>query len=118
MANLLTDKATRGQRKAEKRRNGGSNVIIFRTAFVGLCAILILAGCAAPGPRSRYLEQIEPTTQTNLLAYRFGTNLEIRIPLRGRDAFAHASWAAPEAGATNYLHRFAVLDFDQEKRAA
>ena len=29
-----------------------------------------------------------------------------------------ASWAAPEAGGTNYQHRFAVLDFDPEKRAA
>jgi cardiolipin synthase A/B len=118
MVNLLMDKATGGNRKAEQRRNDGLSVIISRAAFLGFCAVLILSGCAAPGPRSRYLEQIEPTTQTNLLAYRFGTNLEIRIPLRGRDAFAHASWAAPEAGATNYAHRFAVLDFNQEKRAA
>jgi cardiolipin synthase len=79
---------------------------------------LLLAGCAAPGPRIRYLEQIQPTTQTNLLVYRFGTNLDIRIPLRGRDAFAHASWAAPETGTTNCQHRLAVLDFDQQKRAA
>jgi cardiolipin synthase len=118
MVNLLMDKAIRGQRMAEERRSDGLSVIISGMAMAGLCAILILAGCATPGPRSRYLEQIEPTSQTNLLAYRFGTNLEIRIPLRGRDAFAHASWAAPEAGATNYQHRFAVLDFNQEKRAA
>jgi cardiolipin synthase len=117
MVNLLMVEATCSQEAAEKRRNDGLIVIISRAAFVGLCAILFLSGCAAPGPRSRYLEQIEPRTQTNLLAYRFGTNLEIRIPLRGRDAFAHASWAAPESGATNYTHRFAVLDFDQEKRA-
>jgi cardiolipin synthase len=116
--NLLVDQAIRSQNTAEKRRNDGLSAIISRVAFAGLCAILFLAGCAAPGPRSRYLEQIEPTTQTNLLAYRFGTNLDIRIPLRGRDAFAHASWAAPEPGATNYLHRFAVLDFNQERRAA
>jgi cardiolipin synthase A/B len=95
--------------------------VFFHASFVrllaGLCLALVLAGCAAPGPRSRYLEQIESPTQTNLLAYRFGTNLEIRIPLRGRDAFAHASWDAPETSLTNYQHRFAVLDFNQEKRA-
>ena len=110
-----------GQWKAYDRRNDDSFLIISRSALPCLCAIilvLLLAGCAAPGPRSRYLQQIEPATQTNLLAYRFGTNLDIRIPLRGRDAFAHASWPAPEAGATNYQHRFAILDFDQEKRAA
>jgi cardiolipin synthase A/B len=118
MVNLRMDQSILGRKMAERRRNDGLSVIIFRAAFVGLSAILFLAGCAAPGPRSRYLEQIEPTTQTNLVAYRFGTNLEIRIPLRGRDAFAHTSWAAPEAGATNYMHRFAVLDFEQEKRAA
>jgi cardiolipin synthase A/B len=118
MVNLLMEKATSGHKKAEKRLNDGLSVLILRVALLGLCAVAFLSGCAAPGPRSRYLEQIEPTTQTNLLAYRFGTNLEIRIPLRGRDAFAHASWAAPESGATNYTHRFAVLDFNQEKRAA
>jgi len=85
--------------------------------LAALCAVLIMAGCAAPGPRSRYLEQIDPLTQTNLLAYRLGTNLDVRIPLRGRDAFAHAAWPAPDAGATNYQHRFAVLDFNPEKRA-
>jgi len=86
--------------------------------LAGLCALGLLAGCAAPGPRSRYLEQIESATQTNLLAYRLGANLDIRIPLRGRDAFAHASWAGREDGSTNYQRRLAVLDFDQEKRAA
>jgi cardiolipin synthase len=108
-----------GQWKAYDRRDDDFFLIISRTALAGFFAIfiLMLAGCAAPGPRSRYLQQIEPTTQTNLLAYRFGTNLDIRIPLRGRDAFAHASWPAPEASVTNYQHRFAILDFDQEKRA-
>jgi len=118
MVNLLIDKATRGQKTAQEGLVDGLRVIISHAALVGFCAIMFLAGCAAPGPRSRYLEQIQPASQTNLLAYRFGANLDIRIPLRGRDAFAHAAWAAPEAGATNYLHRFAVLDFDQEKRAA
>jgi cardiolipin synthase len=87
--------------------------------IVGGCSLaLLLAGCAAPGPRSRYLDQIEPPSLSNLLAYRSGTNLEIRIPLRGKDAFAHASWAAPESGATNYQHRVARLAFDPEKHAA
>ena len=115
-------KSIRGQKAAGKRRKDGLNALISRAALLcwpaPLCAILLLAGCAAPGPRSRYLEQIEPPTQTNLLAYRLDTNLDIRIPLRGRDAFAHASWTGREAGSTNYQHRFAVLDFDQEKRAA
>jgi cardiolipin synthase len=108
-----------GQRKIGKGRNGDLFFIISHMGLAGLCAvaILFLAGCASPGPRSRYLQEIEPATQTNLLAYRFGTNLDIRIPLRGRDAFAHASWAAADPGTTNYSHRFAVLDFDQEKRA-
>jgi cardiolipin synthase len=122
MANLLMDKARGGQRAVGKRRHDGLSAVLSGGACVhllaALCAILMLAGCAAPGPRSRYLEQIDPPTQTNLLAYRLGTNLDIRIPLRGRDAFAHACWAAPEAGVTNYQHRFAVLDFDPEKRAA
>ncbi|HTA29863.1 MAG TPA: phosphatidylserine/phosphatidylglycerophosphate/cardiolipin synthase family protein [Candidatus Cybelea sp.] len=86
--------------------------------LAAFCLILMLAGCASPGPRIRYLEQIDPPSQTNLLAYRLGTNLDIRIPLRGRDAFAHASWLPPAAGVTNYQHRFAVLDFDPERRAA
>jgi cardiolipin synthase len=122
MVNAQMDKAKRGQKAALKRRPAGLGVVIRGTGFLlilyGLCAILLLAGCAAPGPRSRFLQQIQPVTQTNLLVYRFGTNLEIRIPLRGRDAFAHASWTAPEARSTNYQHRFAVLDFDQQKRAA
>jgi cardiolipin synthase len=84
----------------------------------GLGAVLLLSGCAAPGSRVRYLEQIQAASQTNLLAFRLGTNLDIRIPLRGRVAFAHASWEGREAGSTNYQHRFAVLDFNQEKRAA
>ncbi len=105
-----------------KRRHNGLMAGISDTAILRIlaafCAILMLAGCAAPGPRIRYLEQIDPPSQTNLLAYRFGTNLDIRIPLRGRDAFAHASWLAPPAGVTNYQHRFAVLDFDPQRRAA
>jgi cardiolipin synthase len=95
---------------------------MLNTAFArilgGFCLALMMAGCAAPGPRSRYLDQIDAPSLTNLLAYRSGTNLEIRIPLRGKDAFAHASWPATEAGTTNYQHRFALLAFDPEKHAA
>ncbi|HEV7924043.1 MAG TPA: phosphatidylserine/phosphatidylglycerophosphate/cardiolipin synthase family protein [Verrucomicrobiae bacterium] len=122
MVNLLMDEATNGEKPAEKRRhddwssNSSCSVVVYFLA--SLCSIMMLAGCAAPGPRSRYLEQIDAPTQTNLLAFRLGNNLDIRIPLRGRDAFAHASWAAPEPGVTNYQHRFAVLDFNPEKRAA
>jgi len=109
-----------GQKKGATARNDDLNVIIGRWAFGGFCAmlVLVLAGCASPGPRSRYLEQIAPQTQTNLLAYRSGTNLEIRIPLRGKDAFAHAAWAPRLTDATNYAHRFAVLDFDEKKYLA
>src|ERR1700728_240282 len=79
--------------------------------------VLILAGCAVPGPRSRYIQQIEPSTLTNLVAFRYGTNLELRLPLRGKDAFAHATWPAAETETTNYQHRIAVLTFDKERRA-
>ncbi|MGA2747800.1 MAG: phosphatidylserine/phosphatidylglycerophosphate/cardiolipin synthase family protein [Verrucomicrobiota bacterium] len=90
----------------------------FSKCLAGLWLILLLGGCVIPGPRSRYLQQIEPETVTNLIAYRFGGNVEIRIPLRGKDAFAHASWAVPDGGATNYQHRFAELTFDKEKWTA
>jgi cardiolipin synthase len=81
------------------------------------CLILMMAGCAAPGPRSRFIQQIEPATLTNLVAYRYGTNLELRIPLRGKAAFAHATWAPVDSGTTNYHHRIALLTFDKERRA-
>lgn len=79
--------------------------------------ILIFTGCATPGPRSRYISQIEPSTLTNVVAYRYGTNLELRIPLRGKNAYAHASWQAVESGTTNYHHRIALLTLDKEKRS-
>ncbi|MGO8699962.1 MAG: phospholipase D-like domain-containing protein [Limisphaerales bacterium] len=84
----------------------------------GVFAVLMVTGCVAPGPRSRYLAQIEAPSQTNLVAYRAGTNLEIRVPLHWPDAFAHAAWSAPDPGATNFQRRFAVLDFDAPARAA
>ena len=87
-------------------------------AFIAsVCLILIFTGCAAPGPRSRYIQQIEPSTLTNLVAYRYGTNLELRIPLRGKNAYAHASWPAVDSGTTNYHHRIALLTLDKERRA-
>ncbi|HEY3864351.1 MAG TPA: phosphatidylserine/phosphatidylglycerophosphate/cardiolipin synthase family protein [Verrucomicrobiae bacterium] len=86
--------------------------------LLAVCLIIVLTGCASPGPRSRYLGQIQPATETNLLAYCSGTSLDLRLPLRARDAFAHASWAGRDSGTANYLHRYAVLDFDQEKRSA
>jgi cardiolipin synthase len=109
-----------GQRKEAKERSDDWRVVMFRALLPGLCAVLILTliGCTSPGPRSRYLQQIEPQTQTNLVAYLSGTNLDIRIPLRGKDAFAHATWEPPAADTTNYTHRFAALDFDQQKYLA
>jgi cardiolipin synthase len=85
--------------------------------FAAICMAVFLAGCVAPGPRSRYIQQIEPSTLTNLLAFRYGTNLELRLPLRARDAFAHATWAATDIESTNYQHRIALLTFDKEKRS-
>jgi cardiolipin synthase A/B len=87
-----------------------------RKCVAAICLAMILAGCAVPAPRSRYIQQIEPTTLTNLLAFRYGTNLELRIPLRGKDAFAHASWAPAETGTTNYQHRITLLRLDKERR--
>jgi cardiolipin synthase len=53
-----------------------------------------------------------------VVAYRTGTNLEIRIPYPAKDSYAHASWPRPESSATNFERRFAVLTFDKEESAA
>lgn len=84
----------------------------------GLLVVAGLAGCATPASRSRYLEQIEPGGITNLTAYRAGDTIEIRYPIRGKDAFAHARWLPPQIGNAGYEYRFAVLTFEKEKRAA
>jgi len=84
----------------------------------GLLLLALLTGCASPSPRVRYLVEIEPSSLTNLVAYRTDTNLEIRIPLRGKDAYAHAGWPRTKAGATNYQGRFAVLTFEKESPRA
>jgi hypothetical protein len=82
-----------------------------------LLAVLWLAGCANPGPRSRYLEQIEPGSLPNLIAYRGVTNLEIRYPFHGRDAYAIASWSQQHDGTPDFDYRYAVLAFDKQPRA-
>ena len=91
----------------------------------GLCALLLLlllavAGCSTSSQRSRYLGEIEPSSLTNLTAYLNGTNLQLRIPLRGKAAFAHAHWpAAVGEGAApgGYQHAFAQLTFDPPSHA-
>jgi cardiolipin synthase len=80
--------------------------------------LLLLAGCATPGPRSRYLAEIVPSSLTNLTVYGAGNTVEIRYPLGGKEAFAHASWLPVPAGAVDYQCQFAVLTFKREKRAA
>jgi cardiolipin synthase A/B len=88
------------------------------TAGVALLLLALLAGCASPTPRDRYLQEMQLGNVTNLVAYRAGTNLEIRISLPGKAAYAHASWPATDNTATDYERRFEMLTFDSEERAA
>jgi cardiolipin synthase len=88
----------------------------FIRCLLGLLLVLGLAGCATPGPRSRYLEHIEPDSITNLTAYRAGNTLEIRYPLRGKDAFAHATWIPVPSPASEYQCQFVVTTFGRQKR--
>lgn len=92
----------------------------FRLTVVATCllAIVLLAGCASSSSRTRYLEQIEPGSLPNLVAYRGSTNVEIRYPIHGRDAFAFASWPADQIGVSDYQYRYAVLAFDKQPRAS
>jgi cardiolipin synthase A/B len=84
--------------------------------FCVLALAGFLAGCATSDQRGHYLQQVDPASLTNLVAYRLGTNLDIRIPLRGKDAFVHGTWpAAAVVGGTNYQHRFTMLTFDKEE---
>ncbi len=85
--------------------------------FGSLLVVLLLAGCAHPGPRSRYLEQIEPGSLPNLIAYRGGTNLEIHYPVHGKNAFAIANWPAKQSWSADFQYRYAVLDFEKQPRA-
>jgi cardiolipin synthase A/B len=82
-----------------------------------LLAVVLLAGCATPRPRSRYLEEIAPTSITNLTAYCADNTLEIRYPIRGKDAFAHATWTPGQSSAADYQCQYAVLSFAREKHA-
>jgi cardiolipin synthase len=86
--------------------------------MAGSLLLLLLAGCATPSPRARYLQELRPGSVTNLVAYRNDTNIEIRIPFPGEAAFAHASWPRAGSAAPDYLRQFAVLTFDKEARAA
>ena len=88
-----------------------------RIAFA-LASLLLLAGCVTPGPRSSYLERIEPAGITNLTAYCAGNSLEIHFPLRGKSAFAHATWIPTGDSDALYQCQFSLLTFEKEKRAA
>jgi cardiolipin synthase len=89
-----------------------------RCAASLLLMLLLLAGCATPGPRSRYLAEIAPSSITNLQAYCADDTVEIRYPLKGKAAYAHATWLAAPDNATSYQCQFAVFAFEREKRAA
>ncbi len=86
--------------------------------LVGLPLVFFLAGCATSSPRGRYLERIEPESITNLTAYCAGNTVELRYPLRGKDAFAHTMWNPVPGGAAEYQCQFAVLTFEKQRRAA
>lgn len=91
----------------------------FQTGFIwcafSVLTAMFLAGCATPRPRSRYLEGIAPASITNLTVYCLDNTLEIRYPLRAKDAFAQATWVSPQNDATEYQCQFAVLRFEKEK---
>ncbi|HTV41302.1 MAG TPA: phosphatidylserine/phosphatidylglycerophosphate/cardiolipin synthase family protein [Candidatus Sulfotelmatobacter sp.] len=87
-----------------------------RIAFA-LAGLLLLAGCATPGPRSTYLERVEPDSITNLTAYCAGNSMEIRYPLRSGMALAHATWFPTAASNAVYQCQFSVLNFGKEKRS-
>ena len=85
---------------------------------LALTVLLLLAGCATSGPRSNYLERIEPDSITNLTAYCSTNSLEIRYPFRGSRAFAHATWIPTEDNNPAYQCQFSVLTFEKQKRTA
>jgi cardiolipin synthase len=82
-----------------------------------LLAALVLAGCAASGPRSRFLEQIAPESVTNLTAYRAGNTLEIVYSLGGKNAFARATWRPGPREDAEYDCQSAILTFGRAERA-
>jgi cardiolipin synthase len=85
--------------------------------IASLLIILILAGCATPGPRSVYLSQVTPSSITNLMAYCTGNVVEMHYPLKGRDTFAHATWLPAPTNTSDYQCQFAVLTFEKQNRA-
>lgn len=89
----------------------------FGLCLAGLLTMLFLAGCATPSPRSVYLAQITPSNITNLMAYCAGNTVEIRYPLKGRDAFAHATWLPVPTNNADYQCQFAVLTFERQTHA-
>lgn len=95
--------------------NNGVVQPISLRSVVCLVAVVLLGGCASPGPRSRYLAEIAPSSITNLTVFGTDHEVEIRYPLRGKDAFAHATWRPVSAGAADFQCQFAVLTFQREK---
>jgi cardiolipin synthase len=92
------------------------NYLKFAAVIGCLATIVLLAGCASPGTRGRYLEEIEPAGLTNLVAYRGTTNLEIRYALHGKDGYAFASWPGEQGKVFDYQYRYAVLAFEKQPR--
>jgi cardiolipin synthase len=93
--------------QAERRRR-----VVKPAALVAMFSVLLLgSGCAT---NSTAVHSRAPKftfgSLTNLTAYRLGTNLDLRFRLQGRDAEAQADWIEPQSGATNFAHRFAVLE--------
>jgi len=82
--------------------------------FGSLLLVIVLAGCVSSTRRERYLEQIEPGSLPKLTAFRGATNLEIRYPFHGRDAYAAAHWPGEIPGSPEYQYRYAVLSFEKQ----
>lgn len=87
-------------------------------ALGSLLLVMLLAGCASTGSRSRYIEQIEPGSLPKISAYLGTTNIEIRYPFKGKDAYAYASWPAEESGVFDYQYRYSTLEFEKQPRRA
>jgi cardiolipin synthase len=92
------------------------NATFFR-GFSSLLILLLLAGCATSRQRKASLHQPEPGSLTNLIAYRTGTNLLLRFPFPGKQAFAHAHWPQSPAETPGYQHQVAALTFEDQERA-
>ena len=91
-----------------------------RTNFIliSLLAVLLLAGCASPGPRSRYLEQIDagkPAESDRLpWQHQFGDSL----PFSRQGCLRHGQLAGQgKRSGSDFQYRYAVLGFDKQPRA-